>query len=676
MKFRNDINGLRAIAVIAVVIFHFNSAWLPGGFAGVDVFFVISGYLMTSIIYRGLDNQNFSLIKFYKARARRILPPLVTVCLILLVFGWFFIAPLDYSSLGKHITSSIGFFSNIVYWREAGYFNAASHEKWLLHTWSLSVEWQFYMLYPIALILFQRFIDLKNIRWVLLIATVVGFLFSIYASYRWPNAAFYLLPTRAWEMMVGGLAFFFPLALSVSKQRIMEWLGLALILSSYVIFSKYDMWPGYLALVPVLGTFFVIIAARNNSWLTNNPLSQFIGTISYSVYLWHWVIYVMLKYLGKGDDIVFVISAIFFSLVTGYLSYKYVEQLINTPKNDRSSRVIIDSKSALASFFFIVVLTGGAISIPNGFPSRFNADVIIAEAEAKNKDKYHELCNAKNNKINWFPDCIYVDESNLANVKPSLILIGDSHAGAVVTSVAKSANKQGHPGVLLNYKHGCMTVPNVMRFDGQQPDCSDYSTALFEKLRSANDHNPVLIVNRLGSKFYGVPADPAKALSYVKGTSLTLAKENLPTLRQELRDNYTKEICSLTKNRKVFVLKPIPEMEHNVPKYFASQKIVYGDKSSELTLSKSHYDERNAYILDMLDNAARQCGITLLDPTEVLCDKQSCKGTHNGRPIYYDDNHLSEYGNKLLVPIFDQIWNDGDKYVNSVSEKNKPNRLN
>ncbi|MET0126837.1 MAG: acyltransferase, partial [Pseudomonas caspiana] len=143
MDFRKDINGLRAIAVIAVLLYHFNPGWLPGGFAGVDIFFVISGYLITGIIVRNLDAGRFSLLAFYKSRARRIVPALAALCFVLLLAGWFYLLPQDYSELGKHIAASLGFVSNIVYWFEAGYFTPGAHEKWLLHTWSLSVEEQF-----------------------------------------------------------------------------------------------------------------------------------------------------------------------------------------------------------------------------------------------------------------------------------------------------------------------------------------------------------------------------------------------------------------------------------------------------------------------------------------------------------------------------------------------------
>jgi len=182
MNFRQDINGLRAIAVLAVILFHFNPAWLPGGFAGVDVFFVISGYLMTSIIYRGLSNDNLSVLQFYLARGRRIIPALLAPCLLLLVLGWFVFLPLDYAALGKHVAASVSFVSNMVYWKESSYFAAGAHEKWLLHTWSLSVEWQFYLLYPLCLLVLKRWFGLKSLRWLLLAGSVLGYGLACYAS--------------------------------------------------------------------------------------------------------------------------------------------------------------------------------------------------------------------------------------------------------------------------------------------------------------------------------------------------------------------------------------------------------------------------------------------------------------------------------------------------------------
>ncbi|OCR25638.1 acyltransferase [Pseudomonas syringae] len=336
MDFRKDINGLRAIAVIAVLLFHFNPGWLPGGFAGVDIFFVISGYLITGIIVRSLHKGNFSLIAFYKSRARRIIPALAALCFVLLLAGWFYLLPLEYSELGKHIAGSLGFVSNFVYWAEAGYFTAGAHEKWLLHTWSLSVEWQFYMIYPLALLALSRFIAQRNLRWWMLAGCLLGFGFCVVASFLWPEPAFYLLPTRAWELLVGGVACVFPVKLRALPQRLLEATGLGLMLASFVLLSEKDVWPGYLSLLPVLGTLAVIISARQDSFMTSNPFSQWTGKLSYSLYLWHWPVVVFMSYAGYLGDTFNAFLGIACAFALGLASYQLIEK--SPPKAPNTKR--------------------------------------------------------------------------------------------------------------------------------------------------------------------------------------------------------------------------------------------------------------------------------------------------------------------------------------------------
>ncbi|MET0609845.1 MAG: acyltransferase family protein [Pseudomonas caspiana] len=330
MDFRKDINGLRAIAVIAVLLYHFNPGWLPGGFAGVDIFFVISGYLITGIIVRNLDAGRFSLLAFYKSRARRIVPALAALCFVLLLAGWFYLLPQDYSELGKHIAASLGFVSNIVYWFEAGYFTPGAHEKWLLHTWSLSVEWQFYMVYPVVLLALSRVIALRNLRWLILCACLAGFGFCVFASFKWPEPSFYLLPTRAWEVLVGAAACVFPIRLQPSHQRALERVGLGLMLASFLVLSEKDVWPGYLALLPVLGTLAVIVAARQDSFVTGNRFSQWTGKLSYSLYLWHWPVVVLMSYSGYLGETSNLLIGMLCAFGLGMASYELIEKAPNT----------------------------------------------------------------------------------------------------------------------------------------------------------------------------------------------------------------------------------------------------------------------------------------------------------------------------------------------------------
>ncbi len=325
---------------------------------------MISGYLITGIILRGLRSGKFRLATFYTSRARRIVPALAVLCLALLLLGWFSLLPLDYSALGTHVASSLGFVSNFVYWREAGYFTASAHEKWLLHTWSLSVEWQFYLLYPIALLLLSRVVALHNLRWWVLGASLAGFVLCVFASSRWPEAAFYLLPTRAWELLAGGVACLFPLQLRPLQQRVLEQVGLALIVAGFCLLSVQDTWPGYLVLMPVLGTFAVIAAARNDSLLTCNPLFQWAGKLSYSLYLWHWPVVVWMNYTGLLGDTRTVLLGIGVALTLGLISWRLIERPASPHQPDQRRKFAMPA--ALVALVFVagalVGATRGAVS--------------------------------------------------------------------------------------------------------------------------------------------------------------------------------------------------------------------------------------------------------------------------------------------------------------------------
>lgn len=291
MNFRTDINGLRAYAVIAVILFHFNKSWLPGGFAGVDVFFVISGYLMTGIIFRSLENNSLSLRRFYSARVRRIVPALLFVITILIILGYLLIGPGAYYTLAKHAGSSLLFISNFIYKNESGYFDASALSKYLLHTWSLSVEWQFYILYPFLLSVLAKFFSLKNLKRLILFSTLIAFIGSLILSSQSATFSYFLLPARIWEMLLGGIAYLYAFNIQGKwKQNAIEIIGLILIISSFFIVSENTLWPGYMALLPTLGAFLLIQATNQHSIFTNNPVCQKLGLWSYSLYLYHWPI--------------------------------------------------------------------------------------------------------------------------------------------------------------------------------------------------------------------------------------------------------------------------------------------------------------------------------------------------------------------------------------------------
>jgi peptidoglycan/LPS O-acetylase OafA/YrhL len=333
-NFRGDINGLRAWAVVAVMLYHFGVSGPSGGFVGVDIFFVISGYLMTGLIISGLEQSDiekrFSLVDFYLARARRIVPALAVMCAILLTAGWFCLPAIEYRQLGQHVVAALAFISNIKFWREAGYFDVASHEKWLLHTWSLSVEWQFYLLLPLMLLVLWRFWPSRRAmtRW-LLAGFVVSLALSMVFTALMPAASFYLLPSRAWEMLAGGLVYMLrgQRTPSATQARWLELAGFALMIGAMILTEPGAHWPGWLALVPVTGAALVLRAARTDSVLTGMPVAQWLGNASYSIYLWHWPVVVSLAYFGALRNHWAVAAGLLTSVMLGYASYAWLRLL-------------------------------------------------------------------------------------------------------------------------------------------------------------------------------------------------------------------------------------------------------------------------------------------------------------------------------------------------------------
>ncbi|MGL1920707.1 MAG: acyltransferase [Hyphomicrobiales bacterium] len=440
MQFRKDINGLRAIAVIAVVLFHFNPSWMPGGFVGVDIFFVISGFLMTGIIFRRFEQKKFSILNFYIARANRIIPALSVLCIVLIVFGWFYLTPYNFKALGKHVGSSMGFLSNVKYWSEAGYFDAVSHEKWLLHTWSLSVEWQFYMIYPIILVAIRKFASLEVLKTTILAGTILGFIFCVVATYKWPSSAYYLLPARAWEMMIGGVAYFYSFSWLDKRSKFIEWLGFALIVGSFFLVSEENPWPGYIAIFPVIGSFLIIQARRNDSLLTSNVVFQKLGTWSYSIYLWHWPLVVSIHYFLLNE--MFIYPGIALSILLGFLSNKYIERI--NFRNDFDHIVsYLKCKPAymalavglVGSLVFITDIANSSLRYVNNTERGIFINYYQTYAKETSLGKYWELCNTE---ARWIQTGEYVlseycFENN--NDLHDIFIWGDSHAGALSDAI-------------------------------------------------------------------------------------------------------------------------------------------------------------------------------------------------------------------------------------------------
>ncbi|MGA6364261.1 acyltransferase family protein [Proteus penneri] len=610
-KFRTDINGLRAIAVLAVVFFHFKPSLIPGGFAGVDVFFVISGFLMTSIIVKGLNNKSFSLIKFYLSRARRIFPALSVMILAVLFLCWFFLPTPDYKLLGKHVFSSLLFYSNYIYFSESGYFEASSYDKWLLHTWSLSVEWQFYLILPIILLFLSKF---NLIKILFIPITILFFLYSCLLINKSPSLAYYSLISRSWEMMMGGIVFLFPFNFKRKINIILFLSGLSLIILSFFIYSSKTLWPGYQALVPVFGASFVLVSSIQNGFILSSGFIQRIGKWSYSIYLWHWPIFIFGQYLVINNWWYFGIPL---SIFMGYLSYIIIE-------NNKHKKYI---------FLYFPCLILSILVYKNLFS--FNElRYVIQTPKTEYLEKY-KFTNYYNDEMrarygencNFFDDihsAIKNDISDSCNSKSygkGILLWGDSHVQAISYGLKKSL-----PDTPISQVASSACIPSL-----------DKNKNTLEVIKSACDTSNKKAID------LAISLNP-KVILFAQ--------------QKEHEDNDYLKIINYLKSQgvtsKFILIGPVPQWHPSLP----------------IVIAKSHFDSNEKYILDksfdyklfetdnIIKNKYEKTDIKVISILDVLCANNTClaKVDNENTPLVWDYGHLSLSGSiyvsqHILVPI-------------------------
>lgn len=627
MNFRLDINGLRAIAVIAVVLFHFNPIWVPGGFAGVDVFFVISGFLMTKIIFQGFDKNNFNLIKFYLARANRIIPALSIMCFTVFILGYLLIIQSEsFNKLAHHIFSSTFFFSNITYYLESGYFDADSKDKWLLHTWSLSVEWQFYIIYPIVLIILKRYFTQKHIKNFIVVGAILGFIFSIFATNKWPTFAYYQLSTRAWEMLIGGIAFLYPFNFSDKKNKFIVALGLILILISYACFSSKTPWPGYFSLLPVIGSYLIIIANQQSIFITNNSFFQHIGKWSYSIYLWHWPL-VSLSYLYSFNTSNKITVLMFLlSVFLGWVSF-----------------TLFEGRKYKYSFliFLPLVITALIIIKYEIKPLKFHYIKSIAESIER---KPYDCFDQKGQSSKDIVVC------KLSDGEHKVVALGDSHMYSSLPVLDKLSLSND---IELSYVgfSGCPPLLNIFPIRGDQKakNCHELNKKAMDYV-IANNINTVYLAARwtyytegsylgnniqlLSRKSSGDKGD--------KNLSIEAFKVGLKNTLKSYNDIGVK----------VVILLQVP-MQLKNPKNIYFESLNFFGLNHELVKKSSVNIDKHKKFQRFTNNiikseADKFTNVTLLDPTPIFCHADYCSIGNEKESFYFDDDHLSIKGSYKL----------------------------
>ncbi|MDX1356862.1 MAG: acyltransferase family protein [Halomonas venusta] len=628
MLFRQDINALRALAVAFVMLFHFKVTGFSGGFIGVDVFFVLSGYLMTGIIATALGRNSFNLWDFYHARARRIVPALAVLCIALLVFGFIYLPTGEYRSLIREIKTSLLFYSNIDLAAAGGYFDTPPSEHWLLHTWSLSVEWQFYLLYPIALLGLYKFAGKRGLLPGVIAACVLSFAWSVYITPHSANNAFYMLQSRAFELLAGAVVFLRPVQLSKNIGRALQLAGFALIIVCGSMMDETLAWPGHLALLPVLGAVLILVGENELKLFSFAPI-RYLGSISYSAYLWHWPVVVVLYFCGLLSSPVWVVIGVVFSLVCASLSYHFVESRFK--KSPRPAK-------SLALYFAVTVVLVGASAALASVVKR-HPEIRPSSLEqgqpTYTSTLYEQQCAAN---PYGAADCV------LGNGDLKVILFGDSHAQSNAAAV-QMENTGSALGWALG---GCpLLVDFTVRNKDIQDRCKEFNSEKLEILNSSHEGIPVILFN-----YYALYFDVAKnSDSYVSAV-------NQPG-SSSLRDSYTKQyesiVCEIAETHPVYLVMPTPRMPFGVYKGAELQRRLF-NSDRDIAIPLEEHLHVNADAIAMIEQVANSCNAAIIDQTPLLCPYGYCLGTSDGVPLYFDDNHLVDAGNIKMKGLFKEVF--------------------
>ena len=510
MKYRAEIDGLRALAVVPVILFHAGFELFSGGFVGVDVFFVISGYLITTILIEDIENKRFSIVNFYERRARRILPALFFVMLVCIPFAWIWMLPSQMKDFSQSLVAVSLFASNILFWRESGYFAAAAEEKPLLHTWSLAVEEQYYVLFPIFLILAWRF-GKNRVFWMIVVMAAISLLLS---EWGWRNnkatANFYLAPTRAWELFSGSIAAFIVQKQGVQKNNLLAILGLAAIVFSIFFYDEATPFPSVYALVPVLGVVLLVLYAEKETLaarLLSNKGFVGIGLISYSAYLWHQPLFAFARIRSLEHPSMFLMLTLSsLSMVLAYFSWRCIE------KPFRYKSAISRTKIFSASLAVIAIFSGVGLS-GNFYHNQI--EVMWLERQTPEvRSIYEVLVKANPSTSNWgstsearqeIAPCVFnVRELNSEIEKriiecreqhgKGLLVLGDSHAIDLFGVIASREEQLFLVGVTQggcrpHDNHSYCHYDRVLEFNTENPETFElviYEQAGFYLLRENN----------------------------------------------------------------------------------------------------------------------------------------------------------------------------------------------
>jgi peptidoglycan/LPS O-acetylase OafA/YrhL len=646
ITYRADIDGLRALSVLAVIAYHLNAALLPGGYVGVDVFFVISGYLISAIIASGIDAHQFTILGFYERRIRRIFPALFVMLFLVSLVAFEFLPPTPLILFANSAASAALSLSNVYFYLHHGYFDLGANELPLLHTWSLAVEEQFYLVFPAVFLFGRRVLRLSWMAVVIPLA-LASFLDCIVQTSVSSTAAFFLPFSRSWEFLLGAvLAVGVLPRLNRTVAETIGLIGLGLLAATTVLVNSFTPYPGFAALAPCLGAFLIIYSGQEQRTLIGRliglPALAGIGLISYSLYLWHWPVFVFGRlYLGGSFSALQSVVLLVGIFVVSCLSWRYVELPI------RRNRLQFTRRRLFAGAAVVVLAFMGArftANILDGLPQRFSD----AGLRVLTDDRYMATTPCTGTIINGQRCFIGIPTGPV-----SFAVVGDSFAGALKVGLDAEARRRGRRGVAF-IMPGCYPLIDVQI---DRASCAAFMRSAFAHIAEMPHVEAVLLIGRWTTAVEGerwgsdnrktgfLRDSMTRQLGYAENEAVLT--RGMARTRHELQ------------GRHLFIVTNIPEQRVNVPIAAAIRSRLGLDPA--ISVPSDIVMQRETRTRRLWQRLAATDGVSLLDVSKLLCDSRLCAGTRDGRSLYFDDNHLSAYGSDLIAqegiyaPVFDSI---------------------
>lgn len=632
IAYRKDIDGLRAIAIGVVLAFHAFPQYFPGGFIGVDIFFVISGFLITSILCRDIQLGQFHLFDFYTRRVRRIFPALILVLFATLLFGWIVLIASEFKDLARHVVAGTLFLSNFALWQDTGYFDSSAELKPLLHLWSLGIEEQFYLFWPLILFLLVK--AKKHIMFLFFLGLVsLSFVLNIHWLSKNPSDVFYLPFTRFWELWIGAAAAIYwePITQRINGfQEYLFIIGLSLIGVALCFLNKEIIFPGWWALLPTFGAVLIIISNAKSrlSFLLTNQLCVSLGLISYSLYLWHWPILSYLNIMEGGTPPSFLIlMGLILATILATLTYLFIEK--NIRKSPRNFITFL-----LLFLMLLVGLIGYIIHKKDGVESRYKKIIQLEESYKKDFMRWEDtglvpLLDCE--QAFYFPKwkiCLQTNPN-----KPTVALIGDSHAFHAYWGISSSLKDAEN--VILLGRGAC--VPFVdLSLPPDYEKCSDVINHSLQYVLSQDSIKTVIFTHRY---------------AYIGRAS---SSEQIEAFKQSADKTFSQLSAA---GKKVIYIKSVPEPRIN-PRLCVGE-LPFGRNPPKDACQFLHWPDLNLqekYRSAINEVLVKNKQVIALDPRDFLCDSSECLLIRDRKVMFMDENHISYSGSiflgKKLAPLF------------------------